>query len=242
LFSRFFAQVKERVERLVIEVPPELFELYRGRDGIDWRSGRCDAETLADVRAHVSLCSLPFVLGTGARVEAAVPYVTPPDERRGRFRDKLPSANDTLRVGLVWAGSPGHLLDRYRSAPPRAYAALGDLSQITWFSLQKGAHEPMKTLPIVDLAPELSDFADTAAAIEALDLILSVDTAVAHLAGAMGKPVWLTSGFGSYWLWQLDRSDSPWYPTARLFRQQRPDDWTSLFDEVRQALKERIRA
>ena len=100
----------------------------------------------------------------------------------------------------------------------------------------------MRTLPVIDLAPDLHDFADTAAAIEDLDLVLSVDTAVAHLAGAMGKPVWLLNGFGSYWLWQLERPDSPWYPTMRLFRQQRPDDWTSLFEEVRAALKERIRA
>ncbi|MGH7684529.1 MAG: tetratricopeptide repeat protein, partial [Vulcanimicrobiaceae bacterium] len=187
-FSRFFTHARERVQRLVVETPPELYELYRGIQGIDWRSGRCDAETLGDVRAHVSLCSLPFVLRTGAEVGVKVPYVSVPQVRRGRFRDEMKVANDAFRVGIVWAGSPGHLLDRYRSAPTRAYAALADLPGIAWFSLQKGAHEPMRTLPIVDLAPELGDFADTAAALEELDLIISVDTAVAHLAGAMGKP------------------------------------------------------
>jgi tetratricopeptide (TPR) repeat protein len=242
LFSRFFPQAMERVRRLVVEVPPELYELYDGMARIDWCSDRCDPETLSAVKAHVSLCSLPLVLGTGAQVGARVPYLTVPDHRRERFRDEIKAAGNALRVGIVWAGSPGHLLDRYRSAPTRAYAALSELPDIAWFSLQKGAHEPMRTLPIVDLGAELRDFADTAAAIEKLDLILSVDTAVAHLAGAMGKPVWLLSGFGSYWLWQLERSDSPWYPTMRLFRQQRPDDWTSLFGEVREALKERTQA
>ncbi len=100
----------------------------------------------------------------------------------------------------------------------------------------------MGTLPVIDLGPELRDFADTAAVLEDLDLIVSVDTAVAHLAGAMGKAVWLLNGFGSYWLWQLGRSDSPWYPTMRLFRQTRPDDWASLFSDVREALKRRTRA
>lgn len=242
LFSRFFSQARERVGNLVVEVPQPLYELYRGIPGIDWQPGRCDGEMLAQVRAHVSLCSLPFVLGISGAEGAAVPYVTVPENRQGRFRERIGDADAALRVGIVWAGSPGHLLDRYRSAPANAYAALSDLDRIAWFSLQKGAHDPMQTLPVVDLAPDLHDFADTAAAIADLDLILSVDTAVAHLAGAMGKPVWLLNGFGSYWLWQLERSDSPWYPTMRLFRQQRPDDWTSLFDDVRRALKERIRA
>jgi hypothetical protein len=158
------------------------------------------------------------------------------------FRKRAAGAGKGLRVGIVWAGSPGHLLDRYRSAPVREYELLADLRGITWFSLQKGAHQPLASLPLVDLAPDLNDFSDTAAAIEALDLIVSVDTAVAHLAGALGKEVWLLNGFGSYWLWQLERTDSPWYPTMRLFRQPRAGDWTGLFTELRQALAARIQA
>ncbi len=241
-FSRFFSQAKERAKRVIVEAPQGLAELYRGFGGVEICEGCCDDETLASVRAHVSLCSLPFVLGTGARVGLGTPYLTAPTERRERFRHLLNAAGASLRVGIVWAGNPGHLLDRYRSAPPSAYAALADLPNIAWFSLQKGAHEPMGTLPVIDLGPELRDFADTAAVLEDLDLIVSVDTAVAHLAGAMGKAVWLLNGFGSYWLWQLGRSDSPWYPTMRLFRQTRPDDWASLFSDVREALKRRTRA
>lgn len=245
LFSRLFAAAKERIREMLVETPPELLPLYQETAGINVISGRAGAGVRETAQAHIPLCSLPFVLGIdAASIPARVPYLKAPPERVSHFREQMSAfaAGGALRVGIVWAGSPGHLLDRYRSAPARAYAALADLPGIAWFSLQKGAHEPMAALPIIDFAGELHDFGDTAAAVEALDLIVSVDTAVAHLAGALAKPVWLLNGFGSYWLWQLGRDDSPWYPTMRVFRQPSPNDWTGLFASVRAALKERIQA
>ena len=245
LFSRFFGEVASRAGRTLVEVPRDLCALYHGFAGIEALEDRCDDAALKGVSAHVSLCSLPFVFGivSAERIPSDVPYLRADERKIARFRERIHAcAGNGLRVGIVWAGSPGHLLDRYRSAPVRAYEMLADLPGITWFSLQKGAHEPMQALPVVDLAPELHDFSDTAAALEALDLVVSVDTAVAHLAGALGRPVWLLNGFGSYWLWQLDRCDSPWYPTMRLFRQPQAGDWKGLFTQLRAALAERTRA
>ena len=239
LFSRLFEQAKSRVSEVVVEVPSELMALYRVLDGIEACEDRADSQKLSEIHAQVPLCSLPFVLGIAAHdIPARVPYLEAPKDRVASFRERLSNVPG-MKIGLVWAGSPGHLLDRYRSAPVRAFAELSDLDGITWVSLQKGAHEPMTVLDVVDLGPELGDFADTAAAIEALDLIVSVDTAVAHLAGALAKPVWLLNGFGSFWLWQLGRPDSPWYPTMRLFRQPAPNDWAGMFKELRAALRRR---
>jgi len=242
LFSRFFAAAAARVTQLGVEVPRELVPLYQNFPAITAYEDRCDLRSLEELQAHLPLCSLPFVLGVGQQIAAPVPYLAANPSRARYYRERLSQAGNALRVGLVWAGSPGHLLDRYRSAPTRAYAQLADLPGIAWFSLQKGAREPMTALEITDLGPDLHDFEETAAAVDALDLVVSVDTAVAHLAGAMGKDVWLLNGFGSYWLWQLRRSDTPWYPTMRLFRQLAPNDWNGLFSALREALKERTRS
>lgn len=242
LLSRLFREARSRVAELIVETPPELYPLYRAIEDIQFREGRIGRRAVSGIAAHVPLCSLPFVLGIHEAIPARVPYLAAPADRVARFQKRLAATGPGVKVGIVWAGSPGHLLDRYRSAPVRAFEELSGLEGITWISLQKGAHEPMRALPAIDLGAELRDFADTAGAIEALDLVVSVDTAVAHLAGALGKPVWLLSGFGSYWLWQLGRSDSPWYPTMRLFRQPAPNDWNGLFRDLRRALEQRTRA
>lgn len=245
LTSRFFPDVAARTGDVVVEVPTELLPLFKERTDVRVVVDRCDPAILETFTAYLPLCSLPFVLGIDeTNVPSTVPYLTASSELTNRFRKRFAELGDDLKIGLVWAGSPGHLLDRYRSAPPGEFAKLAGIEGVRWISLQKGAHEPMLALPMIDLAPELTDFGVTAAAISALDLIISVDTAVAHLAGALGKPVWLLNGFGSYWLWQLQRPDSPWYPTMRLFRQHAPNDWKSLFRDVRAELEatERIRA
>ena len=245
LASRFFPEVAARTDEVVVEVPSELLPLFSERTDIRVVADRCDPAILETFAAHIPLCSLPFVLGIDeANVPASVPYLSASTELSNRFRKRFAEFGEDVKIGLVWAGSPGHLLDRYRSAPASEFAKLASVNGVRWISLQKGAHEPMQALPTIDLAGELADFGVTAAAISALDLIVSVDTAVAHLAGALGKPVWLLNGFGSYWLWQLHRSDSPWYPTMRLFRQHAPNDWNGLFLDVRGELEamERTRA
>lgn len=237
LFSRFFREAAARVGELVVEVPEQLVPLYAEMQGITPVANRCPLDELSEFTAHVPLCSLAFVLGVDeTNIPSSVPYLIANAERTADFKRRFAELGEGMRIGLVWAGSPGHLLDRYRSAPPEAFAALGGIEGARWISLQKDA-EPRLALDVLDLGPELRDFGVTAAAISSLDLILSVDTAVAHVAGALGKPVWLLNGFGSYWLWQLEREDSPWYPTMRLFRQSAPNDWSGLFQDVRAALQ-----
>ncbi|KJV09619.1 hypothetical protein VZ95_10315 [Elstera litoralis] len=141
---------------------------------------------------------------------------------------------------MVWAGNPNHINDKQRSIPQETLLELTKFDSFNWYSLQVGASDKAKRAlaraGVTDLAPGFSDFADTAAAIQALDLVITVDTSVAHLAGALGKPVWILLPFVPDWRWLLDRSDSPWYPSARLFRQPKRGDWASVLKEVKQAL------
>jgi hypothetical protein len=153
-----------------------------------------------------------------------------------------------LRVGLVWATNPDPSLSAElardcvaRSTTLLRLAPLADVPGIGWVSLQKGdaaseSRFPPPGLAICDWTDELDDFGDTAALTEALDLVITIDTSVAHLAGALGKPVWLLNRFAGEWRWLLDRNDSPWYPSLRQFRQPAPDDWDSVVRDVREAL------
>ncbi len=158
-----------------------------------------------------------------------------------RFAARFARRPARLRVGIAWAGEPAHLLDRFRSCDLAQFGALAEVEGVDWISLQKGTREsealdPPRGMELLALGPELHTFAETAAAIEALDLVIAVDTAVIHLAGALGKTAWMLHGFGNYWLWGLERTDSPWYPTLRIFRQHRANRWTETFAEVRDAL------
>jgi hypothetical protein len=142
-----------------------------------------------------------------------------------------------LRVGIAWRGDPDHWNDRNRSMDPSCLAALAGLSATAFISLQKGFPAGCESLAFTPLPRELTDFADTAALMIHLDLIISVDTSVAHLAGALGLPTWLLLPFAPDWRWMLDRDDSPWYPTMTLFRQRRRRDWLPVLKKVREALK-----
>ena len=145
-------------------------------------------------------------------------------------------------MGLVWAGNPGHKNDHNRSVPLSALAPLAAIDGIGFFSLQKGPGAGQLTevpagLKTVNLGEQLTSFADTAAVIANLDLVIAVNTAVAHLAGGMGKPVFLLVPFAPDWRWLLARTDSPWYPTMRLFRQPRPGDWPSVIASLADCLR-----
>jgi len=151
-----------------------------------------------------------------------------------------------LNVGLVWAGSPSHIRDRYRSIPMTTLAPLLDVDGVRFVSLQKGSagselDSIVKRADVLDVAPELDDFADTAAVIDQLDLVIGVDTAVVHLAGALGKPVWAMLPTPADWRWMDSRDDSPWYPTMRLFRQTARGDWTDVVGRVKEALANQAR-
>jgi hypothetical protein len=190
---------------------------------------------------HCPLMSLPLALGTTLEtVPAQAPYLSAPPEALAAAA-ALPWPASGLRVGLAWTGNPDHPKNHFRSVPLELLEPLLDLEGVHFFSLQMGpAAEELaaRKLPIVDLAPVTGDMADTAAQMACLDLILTIDTSMAHLAGALARPVWILLGHSPDWRWLLDREDSPWYPTARLFRQPGHGDWPSVIERVRAALQE----
>jgi hypothetical protein len=144
-----------------------------------------------------------------------------------------------VRVGLVWAGNLAYSADRQRSIDPGRLTLLAGVPGISFVSLQVGSFPLPAGLAITDAAPALGDFADTAALIATLDLVIGVDTAVIHLAGALGKPVWLLNRFDTDWRWMRQRTDSPWYPSLRQFRQPEMGDWDDVVTQVTAALRER---
>jgi tetratricopeptide (TPR) repeat protein len=242
-FARFAVALKALGATVVLQVRPELTDLARGFAGADQVFAPPTAPPPFDYYVH--LMSLPHVLGTElATIPATVPYLRVDPIRLQRWAPRF--AESGLKVGVVWAGNPAHLRDLQRSIPFRALNDLWRLRGVQYFSLQKalrpGEFEqfpPPTTL--VNLAPELEDFADTAAVIAQLDLVICVDTAIAHLAGALGKPVWLMLPAIGDFRWLKDRDDSPWYPTMRLFRQRQMGQWDEVVARVLAGLQEMLR-
>lgn len=221
-FIRYVPLVAERGGKVVLEVPRELLRLFAGIAGAE--SVVAYGTAPADFAWHCPLMSLPFAFGTTlADIPARIPYIGVDSAAVAQWRQRV-EARPGLRVGLVWAGRRSWKQHYERALPAAALAALTTIAGVSWFSLQKGAAAPPGTA-IADFAPGLADFADTAAAIAALDLIVTIDSAVAHLAGALGKPVWILLPAVADWRWLDERADSPWYPTARLFRQESPLVW-----------------
>jgi Tfp pilus assembly protein PilF len=235
---RYAPLVAARGAAVRLVVHRELKALVAGMSGLDV-FGEDDVLPLCDLRCP--LLSLPLAFGTRLEtIPAQIPYLRASGERIARWRGRLRPAR--RRVGLVWAGNPRHANDARRSIPFAVLAPLLAIPNVDFVSLQKevppGDREALRgAARIVDLAPELGDFADTAAAMTQLDLVICVDTAVAHLAGALGKPVWVLLPFSPDWRWLLHRQDSPWYPTARLFRQPAIGDWTSVIARVASELR-----
>lgn len=186
---------------------------------------------------HIPLMSLPRIFSTELEsIPANTPYLHVSDGLRNKWCQRL--ANDAcFKVGLVWGGNPNNPLDRLRSIPLSLLVPLAAVREVSFYSLQMGsaieqlAHVP-EFVNMLDLSNEQADFADTAACIEQLDLVISVDTAVAHLAGALGRPIWTLIQSPPDWRWLLDRDDSPWYPSMRLFRQSKAQQWESVVDQL----------
>jgi ADP-heptose:LPS heptosyltransferase len=199
-------------------------------------------ETLPDFDLHCPMMSLPLAFGTElATIPAEIPYVRVPPDRVPKWQARLGESR-SLRVGIAWAGSASHINNRNRSVALSRFAALFSASNVEFVTLQKelGPGEAAtlrRHSNVTAVGQELTDFADTAALISLLDLVVSVDTSVVHLAGAIGRPFWLLVPFAPDFRWLLEREDSPWYPTARLFRQPWIDDWESVFERVRGELE-----
>lgn len=239
-FVRFLSLVKARGGRVLLECQPELMEALRYCGGVDELITRATNDYVAKpFDLQVPLMSLPAIFGITLEVLCAtVPYLQAETVRVAHWREYL--AGEELKVGIVWAGRPIHQDDRKRSCALSMFSPLFGLKGIRLFSLQKGpASSELREMPEVsDLAPVLHDFTDTAAVIMNLDLVVSVDTAVAHLAGALGKPVWVLLPYAPDWRWLLNREDSPWYPSARLFRQETAGNWEDVLLRVRDQLEE----
>jgi len=227
---RYGSLLSEQGTRVILETHAPLRRLMQSAPGVDQVLVR--GESLPDVDLQVPILSLPhFCATTLDTVPASIPYLRPPADEAMNFGDGVHGAD--TRVGIVWSGRPSHKNDRNRSCSLSYFRPLGQIPGVRLFSLQIGGKDAeLDGDDIVDLSPLLEDFAATASAIAGLDLIVSVDTAVAHLAGAMGKPCWLLLPFAPDWRWLLDRDDSPWYPSLHLFRQERPGDWSVVMKRV----------
>jgi Tfp pilus assembly protein PilF len=197
-------------------------------------------ERRPEFAVYSALSGLPRLAGTDlATIPGDTPYLRAPEQQRAAWAERLSALapRGTRRIGIAWAGRPTHHNDRNRSMPLAGFAPLSDLPGVTLFSLQKGAGQGQigsywGRAPLFSLGPEIRDFADTMAVIDALDLVLTVDTAIAHLAGAMGKPAWVMLPYAPDWRWLLDRTDSPWYPSLRLFRQSAERRWEPVVDRM----------
>ncbi|HVJ55249.1 MAG TPA: tetratricopeptide repeat-containing glycosyltransferase family protein [Aliidongia sp.] len=236
MFCRYAALAAAR-GRIVLEVPKPLVRLFRT---LPVDAVVATGETLPPFDLHCPLLSLPLAFGTTvATIPAELPYLRADPALAADWRSRL-EALPGLRVGLVWAGNPNQPDDHRRSLASGQLAAFADLPGISFVSLQKDAAAPAP--PMADWTGELGDYADTAALIDGLDLVVGVDTGIVHLAAALGKPVWLLNRFDPYFAWLTGRADSPWYPGLRQFRQSRPGDWDGVLQRVRSALAERAGA
>jgi hypothetical protein len=244
-FLRYVPLLASRGARVILEVQPSLLRLAQRLAG----PAQVFASSEVPLRFEFwsPLMSLPRAFGTTiATIPCEVPYLAPDPLQAGDWRRRLAHLRG-LRVGLVWAGGAhahqheAASTDRRRSIALGHFAKLADVPGLSFVSLQKGeaglqTSSSPPGLVIEDWTNQLTDFAETAALIEVLDLVISVDTSVVHLAGALGKPVWLLNRFDTCWRWLLNREDSPWYPSLRQFRQPTAGDWDSVMMQVRNAL------
>ncbi len=230
-FLRYARRVSALGAQVILAVQPELLRLLR--DLPDVHAVVPATASLPEHDVFCPLLSLPRAFGTTLETVPADPSYIAPDPGLVRRWQAPPTAG--LKVGLVWAGSTVFVHDRARSIPPGALTPLSTVPGVTFHSLQKPAASPA-AFPMSDRMADVVDFADTAAMIAGLDLVISVDSAVAHLAAAMGKEVWLLSRFVGCWRWLRTRQDSPWYPTMRIFRQSAPGDWDGVIERVRDEL------
>ncbi|MGY3585708.1 tetratricopeptide (TPR) repeat protein [Bradyrhizobium sp. USDA 4341] len=233
--ARYFARVKALGGELIIECKPELLSLIESMGVADQLIPFGAPLPPADL--HRYICSLPGLFTQSLASIPAMQYLAAPANRMGKFASLMPKVSGLLKVGIVWSGSVTFGKNHRRAQRLLSFFQACALPGVQLYSLQKGA--PVRELtslprggPVIDLEPYLDDFADTAAAVSQLDLVIMTDSAVAHLAGALGKPVWVLLGHNAHWLWLLDRTDCPWYPSMRLFRPRAEGEWDHVFDSV----------
>jgi tetratricopeptide (TPR) repeat protein len=239
-FLRYLPQVRNAGATVHLAISKPLRRLVEQLEGIE--AFYYPGDLLGPYEYQCALMSLPKAFHTRPEtIPATGAYMKVPAEAQ-QAADALAWPEKGLRVGLVWAGNPNHSNDSNRSIPLRELAPLWRVEGVHFYSLQIGAGEAERAEaagPLIDLTEGIEDFADTAARLMKLDLLIAVDTSVVHMAGSLGRPVWTMLPFVPDWRWFLDRSDSPWYPSMRLFRQKQIGDWASVVEPIRAALAER---
>ncbi len=244
-FSRYLPRLTQMGATVHFHCQPELYELFASLPGV------ASVETI-DINTpaqsgfdyYVPIMSLARFFTTSVdTIPGEAPYLHVDKQRQAYWRDKLPQ--DRIKVGLVWAGSGSNVRDKRRSMHPDNLAPLAQLTTIDWYGLQKWSQSQSLVkegvpIEITDLAGDIHDFSDTAAIIKNLDLVICVDTSIAHLAGALGCPAWVLMYNGPDWRWLLEREDSPWYPSLRLFRQAPGEQWSAVVERVASALREQF--
>ncbi len=240
MFIRYASMAKALGGQVMVLAQPVLADLLATCPGVDRVIAHGDP--LPPFDFHLPLLSLPRVFQTRLdTIPAEVPYLDVPERvpNRDWIAQVLAASEGRVRIGYAWAGRPSHRNDRERSLAPVLLAPLAELPGVAWHSFQLPAAEVLP-LPSVSLAPLLGNFSDTAYALSGMDLVITVDTALAHAAGALGIPTLLMIPFDPDWRWLLDRSDSPWYPSLHLYRQPSPGDWESVIRDILRDLMEAV--
>lgn len=239
-FIRYVPQVARCGGNVILECHPQLVSLFKEVEGV--LLAVPFGTTLPKISCQAPLLSLPHIFNTTLQtIPSFCPYLSVPDKYRKKWAQLAHSHQNKIKIGVVWAGKS--YPDPLRSCQLKDIAPLGTHRCIELYSLQVSSSpdytdSSLSGLPLIDLTSRIKDFADTAALIEQLDLIISIDTAVVHLAGAMGKPVFLMLPFAPDWRWLLVRSDSPWYPTMQIFRQEQPGNWNEVILRIQTELTE----
>ena len=242
-YARYASLVADRGGRVLLGCAPPLQEILKTIRGVAEIAP--DPTRLPPFDYQLTLYSMPRVFRTTVEtIPAEVPYVHADEARVRKWAQRIDRKSKMLHVGLCWAGNPKHENDALRSIPPELLAFFAGAPNVRFYSLQKDVGlDQARRLPaspaIIDWSVDLRDFADTAAAMMNLDLIITVDTSVAHLAGALARPTWTLLPFHADWRWMLNRADTPWYPTMELFRQSTRGDWTSALLAVTHRLREK---
>ena len=233
MFVRYAPLVKALGGRVILAAQASLADLVATCPGIDEVVPKGTPPPPFDL--HLPLLSLPWIFRTElASIPTEIPYLDIPKRvpHRQELMQVLSRSGGPLRVGLAWKGSASHPRDLERSIPPAALAPLAELPGVTWYGFQREETLAAPFPAIQSLGPLLENFSDTAYALSAMDLVITVDTAITHLAGAMGIPVLLLVTHVPDWRWMLERDDSPWYPTLRIYRQPSPGDWQTVVQRV----------
>ena len=243
-FVRYLPRLIDRGGKIIVQCQPELQRLLHRVDGLV--ADRCQiiarGSELPAFDVWSPVLSIPRALGAALEsIPAPASYLSAEPDLLKRWHRRLGLDHRRLNVALAWAGSPEFKTDLTRSITLDRLAALAKIADVTFHSVQKGpaaaqAHDPPAGLQLIDLSPQLHDFADTSAVLSLMDLVITTDTSVAHLAGALGAPVWVMLQFTPDWRWLLERKDSPWYPSMQLFRQPALGDWESVVELVGKAL------